>query len=546
MTKIYTRIVLDWDLVVHEEESFNYSGPLSLAMPSDGGGGPSGGDGDRGSGGSSDSGRGDSGGSERGVGNRTASRGGYGAEDSMGWGGSAPGRGSNDSGWGGLFSGKTTGFTGAINNALDSYARDVFGSMGLAGAHASASFGSSSGGGGFGGYAGAIGTPDTFDWSGLWSDPINEIMGTPNFTDLDSPALGFAAFNDLSMAMSGVLGQNPADFADLANVMDSLGWSSPGQVTPEGITANLPGINDEIADRMDDLGLTSYDTMNNTFAKDVHADVFGQRVSDINAAARSVGYDNVVGFTMDQAMKSINGQKAMTPSDVKDLAQVSIGDIVGTAAKTLGGPFGIATAIADIAGYSTKNLHARDVIGTLTRGIGASRSLGSAFAVANLLSPGLSALGPIAGLLSTGFAGPALTAVKEMNRTLDPMSYMDLANSLEARGLSMESLSGDSSTTARAMGQATPSATTVGGGSALRGSRSTFGLSEEGGGSWYSNRTKMMPFASVEGSFIPFNSDIVDEEEPWYGTNQAGNSGRSAEELIKRAAVSNPGNQTRA
>ena len=64
--RIYTRIVLDWDLDVLESESFLYDGPVAECMPSDGAGGRSGGDGDRGSGGSSDSERGGGGGKSEG------------------------------------------------------------------------------------------------------------------------------------------------------------------------------------------------------------------------------------------------------------------------------------------------------------------------------------------------------------------------------------------------------------------------------------------------------------------------------------------------
>lgn len=59
--RIYTRIVIDMtqdDLPTIESESYLYDGPVAECMPSDGGGGRSGGDGDRGSGGSSDSERG--------------------------------------------------------------------------------------------------------------------------------------------------------------------------------------------------------------------------------------------------------------------------------------------------------------------------------------------------------------------------------------------------------------------------------------------------------------------------------------------------------
>lgn len=94
--RIYTRIVLDMtqdDMPVIESESYEYDGPLSLCMPSDGAGGRSGGDGDRGSGGSTDSerGGGSDNDSDRGfsysgptVGNRTASRGGFAKEDALG------------------------------------------------------------------------------------------------------------------------------------------------------------------------------------------------------------------------------------------------------------------------------------------------------------------------------------------------------------------------------------------------------------------------------------------------------------------------------
>ena len=61
--RIYTRIVIDMtqdDLPTIESESYLYDGSMALCMPSDGAGGRSGGDGDRGSGRGSDSERGDS------------------------------------------------------------------------------------------------------------------------------------------------------------------------------------------------------------------------------------------------------------------------------------------------------------------------------------------------------------------------------------------------------------------------------------------------------------------------------------------------------
>lgn len=81
--RIYTRIILDMtkdDLPVIESESFEYSGEVALCMPSDGAGGRSGGDGDRGSGGSSDSERG-GGGSESGGRDMTGVNGPVGTAD---------------------------------------------------------------------------------------------------------------------------------------------------------------------------------------------------------------------------------------------------------------------------------------------------------------------------------------------------------------------------------------------------------------------------------------------------------------------------------
>lgn len=99
--RISTRIVLDGtrdDLPVIECDSYEYDGPVAQCMPSDGAGGRSGGDGDRGSGGSTEGERGGGGGGEGGggVGNRSASRGGMGAEDASGWGGGVGNRGGFD------------------------------------------------------------------------------------------------------------------------------------------------------------------------------------------------------------------------------------------------------------------------------------------------------------------------------------------------------------------------------------------------------------------------------------------------------------------
>ena len=91
--RIYTRIVIDMtqdDLPTIESESYLYDGPVAECMPSDGGGGRSGGDGDRGSGGSSDS--------ERGGGGDSDGMGGYGGYGGLGIGNPGSYGGKNDPG----------------------------------------------------------------------------------------------------------------------------------------------------------------------------------------------------------------------------------------------------------------------------------------------------------------------------------------------------------------------------------------------------------------------------------------------------------------
>lgn len=122
--RIYTRIVLDMtqdDMPVIESESYEYNGQMALCGwggvgGSEGMGHETEGDGSSQGGGGSGGGRG--GGSERGVGNRTASRGGYGAEDSRGWngGGGSGGTGMRgQGGFGGLGIGNPTSY-GADEN----------------------------------------------------------------------------------------------------------------------------------------------------------------------------------------------------------------------------------------------------------------------------------------------------------------------------------------------------------------------------------------------------------------------------------------------
>ena len=507
--KIYTRIILNWDLEVLESDSFIYDGPMSLCWGGKSGGADSeaGGDAGRGEGrnggGTGSSGESSGAGSERGVGNRTASRGGMAAENASGWGGSfgsVTGAGGPATDWG-----------GAIEAALNDQAMSSFGAMGLAGAYAGAATGA-----GFGGYGGIVGaTPDLSVWDTikeLYADVVtmpNKVMATPD----DYSTIGLTGYRQMAAELANL---DPARRAAAMTNLDRIGMDKPEAFRPDALAGSLPGI--DVDAGLADLGLGPMDTMNNTFATDMHDKQFGQAVADLNAAARATSYESVVNAVYNSAVDSINGYSGMTADSMKDLAQISVPEVIGTVAKAFN-PVTAVSALMDTIGYVSNDIHARDVLGSFTKSMGISRSLGAAVEVANMLAGGVPGLSTLSGVLGTGALAAGATAIGQIGRSLAPAELNSISNQLSSAGLSMSALDGNSSpTTTRSTTRESPS-------------MSGMGRSGGGGNNGASpsvipfkppKSRAIIPFSSVTGSVMPTDDLKNKKEDPWYGYNQTG------------------------
>lgn len=518
--KIYTRIVLDWDGNTLEEEALLWEGPIALCMPSDGGGGPAGGDGDRGSGGStggsgSESDGGDFGGLDYGGGGfGLGGMAGAVAEGALAGLGSDFGgfSGGGDVGgdFGGMFStAPATSFSSAIEAAFMDNARDVFGSMGLAGAYAGADTGM-----GFGDFAGAVGTDVDFSLPGLWNDVISTVFDKPAYTALDAPALGFAAYNK---TMADLTKMTPDKLANQLNNLNALGMFDAKDFEPLGLATITPGRQEMQAKRAKDMGLTSYDTMNATFAKDIHNAALSQQVADINAAARATSYESVVNAAIGSGATAMKGAEGMTTADMKDLAQISVPEIAGLVAS-FANPATMVGGVVGLAGMLSNDITTRDVLGNFSRGLSLSSSLGTALSVANLMAGGIPGLDVVSSLLGVGFGAAGYTAAQELGREFGPGTVADIQATARSLGVDVDGFD-----TASSSGMSIPSAPREESAFASMPSRgnSGGGVVEEAKPAPLKTNNKIVSFMSGKTTVKKLNGDLYDKmEEPWYGKNK--------------------------
>ena len=513
--KIYTRIVIDMtqdDLPTIESDFYLYDGPMALCVDGRGDAGNNDGRGDSESGnGSSGRGGGSSdGGSSEGVGNRTASRGGMDAENAMGGLGQGAGFGSGGD-FGSVVSGPApaTDWGAAIEAALNDTAMGTFGSMGLAGAYAGASTGA-----GFSGYGGIVGaSPNLGLWDSMLAvfDDVSTMPNTVTATPADYTAIGQIGYQQMAANLANL---DPVSRATAMTNLDAIGMTKPEAFRPDALAGSLPGI--DVDAGLANLGLDAMDTMNNTFATDMHDQQFGQAVADINAAARATSYESVVKSTYNSAVDSINGLSGMTPENMKDLAQVSVPEVIG-AVVGLANPVTAIGSLADIVGMFSNDIHARAVLGGLSSSMGASRSLGAAVSVANALAGGITGFGALADVLGTGALGVGLTAMSQVGRSMAPSEINSINRQLGEAGLSMSDFDTNSSTTPgvsapQSKASESPSLGNFGNGGNRSSSPSVIPFKAP-------KSRPIIPFGSVSGTVLPGKSLIDNKEEPWYGYN---------------------------
>lgn len=517
--KIYTRIVIDMtqdDLPTIESDFYYHHGPLALCVDGRGDTGQNDGRGDSESGNGtsgSDGGVGNSGGrgdGGEGVGNRTASRGGMDAENAMGGLGQGAGFGSGG-GFGSVVSGPApaTDWGAAIEAALNDQAMGTFGSMGLAGAYAGAATGA-----GFSGYGGIVGaSPNLGLWDSMLAvfDDVSTMPNTITATPADYTAIGQIGYQQMAANLANM---DPVSRATAMMNLDKIGMNKPEAFRPDAMARSLLGI--DVDAGLADLGLGPMDTMNNTFATDMHDKQFEQAVADINAAARATSYESVVNAVYNSAVDSINGLSGMTPENMKDLAQVSVPEVIG-AVVGLANPVTAIGSLADIVGMFSNDIHARAVLGGLSSSMGASRSLGAAVSVANALAGGITGFGALADVLGTGALGVGLTAMSQVGRSMAPSEINSINRQLGEAGLSMSDFDTNSSTTPGVSAPQSKASESTGLGNFGNGGNRSSGPSVI---PFKAPKSRpIIPFGSVSGTVLPGKDLLNKKEEPWYGYN---------------------------